>query len=135
MSDVADRLRRLVVNRAGNRCEYCRLSQEGQEATFHIDHITPSARGGATESDNLALACVSCSLRKSARRSALDPLTGKKVSLFHPRRQSWSRHFRWEGMTIVGSTPTGRATVHVLGMNRPLILAIRLEESLRGRLT
>ena len=36
---------------------------------------------------------------------------------------------------IIGSTPTGRATVHVLDMNRPLILAIRLEESLRGRLT
>ena len=26
MSDVADGLRRLVVNRTGNRCEYCRLS-------------------------------------------------------------------------------------------------------------
>ena len=135
MSDVADRLRRLVVDRAGNRCEYCRLSQEGQEASFHIDHITPRAWGGSTEPDNLALACVSCSLRKSDRRSALDPLTGRKVSLFHPRRQSWSRHLRWEGMTIIGSTPTGRATVHVLDMNRPLILAIRLEESLRGRLT
>ena len=49
MSDVADRLRRLVVDRAGNRCEYCRLSQEGQEASFHIDHITPRAWGGSTE--------------------------------------------------------------------------------------
>ena len=36
---------------------------------------------------------------------------------------------------IVGSTPTGRATVHLLDMNRPLTLAIRREESLRGRLT
>jgi hypothetical protein len=135
MSDVAVRLRRLVVNRAGQRCEYCRLSQEGQEASFHIDHIMPRAWGGTTEPDNLALACVSCSLRKSARRSAPDPLTGRNVSLFHPRRQYWSRHFRWEGMTIVGATPTGRATVHALDMNRPLTLAIRLEESLRGRLT
>jgi len=39
MSDVADRLRLLVVNRAGNRCEYCLLSQDGQEASFHSDHI------------------------------------------------------------------------------------------------
>jgi HNH endonuclease len=135
MSDVSYRLRRLVVNRAGNRCEYCRLSQEGQEASFHIDHIKPRARGGSTERDNLALACASCSLRKSARRSALDPLTGRKVPIFHPRRQNWLRHFRWEGMEIVGSTATGRATVQLLDMNRPLILAIRLEESLRGRLT
>ena len=28
MGDVADVLRRLVLNRAGNRCEYCRSSQE-----------------------------------------------------------------------------------------------------------
>ena len=46
MSEVADRLRRVVVNRAGNRCEYCRLSQEGQEATFHIDHISPRGSRG-----------------------------------------------------------------------------------------
>ena len=64
MSDVADGLRRLVVNRAGNRCEYCRLSQEGQEAIFPIDHITPSARGGAAEPDHLTLACVSLSPAK-----------------------------------------------------------------------
>ena len=29
MSDVAPRLRRLVDERAGGRCEYCRLAQEG----------------------------------------------------------------------------------------------------------
>src|SRR5262245_36411990 len=50
-------------------------------------------------------------LRKEARRSAVDPDTGRRVPLFHPRRQRWSDHFRWEGFTIVGLTPTGRATV------------------------
>jgi len=65
-------IRRIVVQRAGNRCEYCRLSQAGQEAVFHIDHILPESEGGMTELDNLALACVSCSLRKGARRAAVD---------------------------------------------------------------
>ncbi len=133
MSPLHARLRRLVVRRAGNRCEYCGLSQEGQEATFHIDHILPQAAGGPTAAENLALACVSCSLRKEARRSARDPATGHVVPLFHPRRQRWTRHFHWEGVELVGQTPTGRATVAALHMNRPLILAIRQEEAERGR--
>lgn len=39
MSYISASLRKLVISRAGNRCEYCRLSQKGQEATFHIDHF------------------------------------------------------------------------------------------------
>ena len=36
----------------------CRLSQEGQEASFPISHIKPFARGNATEPAHLTLACV-----------------------------------------------------------------------------
>ncbi len=133
MSDVPTRLRRLVENRAGGYCEYCRLAQQGQEATFHIDHIVPMVAGGPTVAENLAVACVSCSLRKAARRFAPDPLTGRRVALFHPRRQRWARHFQWRGFTVVGQTATGRATVAALEMNRPLILAIRQEEAAHGR--
>ncbi len=133
MSVVSARLRRLVVMRAGRRCEYCGLSQDSQEATFHIDHIVPRMAGGLSLADNLALACVSCSLRKEARRSAVDPNSHRSVALFHPRRQRWSDHFRWVGPRVLGLTPTGRATVVALRMNRPLVLAIRAEEVLRGR--
>jgi hypothetical protein len=133
MSLIPARLRRLVVGRARNRCEYCGLAQEGQEATFHIDHIVPVAAGGPTTAANLALACVSCSLRKEARQSAVDPRGGRKVRLFHPRRQRWADHFRWQGVRVVGLTSTGRATAAALQLNRPLILAIRREEAGRGR--
>jgi len=126
-------LRREVLRRAGERCEYCGLAQAGQEAVFHVDHVTPVAAGGATALENLALACVSCSLRKGARQSAPDPTTGKEAPLFHPRADSWRRHFRWEGNLIIGLTPTGRVTVAALNMNRSLMLAIRGEEMLRGR--
>jgi hypothetical protein len=126
-------LRELVILRSGNCCEYCRLSQVGQEATFHIDHVIPLAAQGKTEADNLALACVSCSLHKSAKLMANDPDTSESVQLFNPRQQSWSEHFYWEGVCVVGMTPTGRATVNALQMNRPGILAIREEEILLGR--
>lgn len=133
MSTIPAQLRRLVRARAGSRCEYCGLSQEGQEATFHVDHVVPKRSDGPTQTSNLAFACVSCSLRKEARRSAVDPTSGRAASLYHPRRQRWATHFRWEGVRVVGLTPTGRATVAALRMNRPLILAIRQEEALRGR--
>lgn len=133
MSDISPSLHAEVVLRAGNRCEYCRLSQLGQEATFHIDHALPRAAGGPTTAENLALACVSCSLRKWAKQMAADPDTGEEVPLFNPRTQSWDEHFRWEGVKVVPLTPTGRATMTALDMNRPLIIAIRQEETARGR--
>ena len=133
MGKIPSSLRQLVIQRAKDRCEYCCLSQVGQAATFHIDHIIPVMAGGATTSDNLALACVSCSLRKSARQTVKDPETKKEVSIFNPRQQAWQENFRWDEVRIVGLTATGRGTVEVLKMNRPMMLAIRGEEELLGR--
>lgn len=82
---------------------------------------------------NLALACVSCSLRKWAKQTAADPETGADVPLFNPRVQIWGEHFRWEGEWVAPLTPTGRATVASLAMNRPVAVAIRREEAARGR--
>ena len=132
-SSVPADLRRLVVGRAANRCEYCQLSHLGQEATFHIDHVTPRAVGGEIVAENLALACVSYSLRKAAREIAKDPETGRMVTLFNPRRDIWSDHFRWDSVMLVGRCVTGRATVNALSMNRSLIRAIREEEAALGR--
>ena len=133
MSYIPPGLRRLVIQRAAGRCEYCGLSQEGQEATFHIDHVIPVTAGGQTVAENLALACVSCSLRKAARQTAIDPQSGKEVALYNPRRDTWREHFRWEDVYLVGLTATGRATIEALDMNRVLILAIREEEAALGR--
>jgi HNH endonuclease len=86
-------LQRRVRLRAGERCEYCRIVQAGQEATFHVDHVVPRVAGGVTSLENLALACVSCSLRKGARTTVIDPATGDAAQLFHPRLHAWSDHF------------------------------------------
>jgi len=133
MSDIPASLRRFVIDRAANRCEYCGLSQAGQEATFHLDHVTPTIAGGESVAENLALACVPCSLRKGARQSATDPYSGQMVALFHPRRDLWQEHFTWQDAEVVPRTATGRATAALLDMNRVLIVAIRREEMLLGR--
>jgi len=133
VSDIPVALRAEVVSRAGNRCEYCQLSQLGQEAAFHVDHVVPRAAGGPTELGNLALACVSCSLRKWANQTAVDPDTEEDVALYSPRSQAWGEHFRWEGAIVSPLSAMGRATAAALAMNRPLIVSIRLEETARGR--
>ncbi|WP_394833294.1 HNH endonuclease [Pendulispora rubella] len=127
-------LQRRVRDRARNRCEYCGISQAFQEATFHVDHVHPRSEEGPTEYENLALACVSCSLRKGARTHALDPATGARVATYNPRHDRWNEHFAvGEDMRIVGRTPSGRATVELLSMNRTLAVAIRVEEARCGR--
>jgi len=106
------RLVRAVRERASRICEYCRLPQEFQEATFHIDHILPRSAGGKTTLDNLALACVSCSLHKATRLDVSDPLTQESLLLFHPRKDSWFDHFTWgKDWRLAGLTPEGRATI------------------------
>ena len=37
-----------VEARAASRCAYCRMHQALQGGTFHVEHITPSVRGGAS---------------------------------------------------------------------------------------
>ena len=93
MTAIPASLRRLVIQRSDNRCEYCGISQIGQVATFHIDHVVPVVASGETTAENLALACVSCSLRKGARQKVEDLETGKIVSVFNPRQQVWKEHF------------------------------------------
>jgi hypothetical protein len=133
MSHIPLFLRKLVIRRAKNRCEYCQLSQKGQEATFHVDHIVPIASGGKTVAENLALACVSCSLRKGAREFVTVNDSKVKVKLYHPRKDVWNEHFEWNGVVIASLTDKGKVTVDLLNLNRRLILAIREEESLLGR--
>lgn len=124
---IPEELRRQVISRSDARCEYCGLAQVGQEATFHIDHIHPSSLGGMTELENLALARVSCSLRKGAKVSAFDHQSGETVPLFHSRRDLWNHYLRWGALEIIGISATRRTTVEALVMNRSITLGIRRE--------
>ena len=128
------RLVKLVRERAGDVCEYCVLPQASQEATFHVDHVLPRSQNGPTTLANLALACVTCSLRKAARTTANDPRTGHAVLLYNPRTDVWAEHFAFTTTwRLRGRTPTGRATIEALGMNRPAIVLIRRELVLLNR--
>jgi hypothetical protein len=117
-----------VADRAGHRCEYCKMHQALQGSTFHVEHILPEALGGPTNLDNLAFACPSCNLHKSNRTDAEDSESAAIAPLFHPRQQVWTEHFRWQDKIIEGLTPTGRATIAALQINSPRHLLIRQAE-------
>lgn len=115
-------LRELIRKRAGDRCEYCQqpsASPIGLTARLQIEHIIARQHRGKTEAENLALACIRCNLFKGPNLTGIDPETEKTVRLFHPRQDSWSEHFRFEGPYVVGLTPIGRTTVVTLNMNEP----------------
>lgn len=115
-----------VRQRADHRCEYCQLRQEDSPlAALHIEHVIPKKHGGSDDLQNLALACIDCNLHKGPNLTGIDPESGEITELFHPRRETWSDHFEWRGIYIVGRTAVGRATIRVLNMNSDDQLALR----------
>ncbi|HEY3241920.1 MAG TPA: HNH endonuclease [Phycisphaerae bacterium] len=119
-------LRQFIRARAGRRCEYCHLPDgAAPAAVFHVEHIVARQHGGSDADDNQCWSCHRCNLCKGPNLSGRDPLTGKIVRLFDPRRQQWGRHFAWHGPVLVGRTQAGRATIAVLRINDPQRLELR----------
>jgi hypothetical protein len=119
-------LRQLVRMPAGQRCEYCRLpDRAAAAATFHVEHILAKQHGGSDDASNRCWSCHRCNLCKGPNLSGRDPLTGKIVRLFDPRRQVWKRHSEWLWAVLVGRTQIGRATIAVLNINDPHRIELR----------
>jgi len=116
-----------VARRAAFCCEYCRSREQFSADPFSVEHVAPRAGGGSNDSENLAYCCQGCNNRKYKNVDAIDPVTGERVPLFHPRRDRWSDHFAWneDYSLIVAVTPTGRCTLALLQLNRPGLVGLR----------
>ncbi len=115
---IGSEQRRLVKERAGNCCEYCRVGEDDRLSAFHVDHVIALKHGGTDATDNLCLACYKCNGYKGPNVATLDPETGKAIRLYNPRQHQWNGHFRVNpNATITGLTPEGRATIAVLRIN------------------
>jgi hypothetical protein len=124
-----------VFERASGCCEYCLSRADFSPSPFAAEHILPRHAGGTNKLDNLALSCQACNNHKFTATEALDPGSGLIVPLFHPRRDKWSEHFSWseDFLTIIGQTPTGRATVNRLQTNRASVVNLRRVLRLDGK--
>jgi 5-methylcytosine-specific restriction endonuclease McrA len=111
-------LRKFVVERAENRCKYCRIHQNVESFFhFHVEHIVARQHGGLSIETNLALACYHCNLHKGPNLSAIDPNDGQVVRLFHPRKDRWEEYFQIRESRVFGRTAIGRATAVLPAMN------------------
>jgi len=121
------RVKRAVRQSARNRCEYCHSPEPFSPSAFSIEHIIPRFEEGNDQAENLALACQECNNRKFTAIDAYDPLSGSRAPLFHPRQAHWHDHFAWnEDFTLLlGLTPTGRATIEKLQLNRLSLINLR----------
>ena len=126
-------LRALVRRKAVCVCEYCRVHEDDVLAPHEPDHIIAEQHGGQTTADNLAFSCYHCNRLKGTNIASVDPASGQSVFLFHPRRDSWSEHFKLEGARIVPLTPVGRATVALLKFNTAERLEFRATLVAAGR--
>lgn len=121
------KLKAEVAHRSGQCCEYCWSQSRFSPDPFSVEHILPRSKGGNNELGNLAFSCQGCNNRKYNHVVGRDPVNGNWVPLYHPRRQGWGDHFVWnEDYTLIlGLTPTGRATVERLQLNREGVVNLR----------
>jgi len=128
-AQIPAEIRQRIREEAGHRCGYCLSPQHLVLGVLEIEHIVPKACGGMDDESNLWLSCRLCNSFKAVQTKALDPITGRRVKLFHPRRQNWARHFRWndDGTSVLGLTPCGRATVLALQLNNLFAVTVRRE--------
>lgn len=119
--------RRFVEERAQGCCEYCASLASYAPQSFTVEHITPRSKGGETILENLALSCPGCNSHKYNKTQGYDPESGQPAPLYHPRQQNWREHFAWsfDYSIITGLTPTGRATIETLHLNRERVINLR----------
>src|SRR6266849_8134302 len=86
-------VRRLVMNRAHNSCEYCLLDSEEADFPHEIDHYVPLVHGGKSDANKLVFSCVKCNRHKGTNIASFDPVDGTIVAVFNPRLQTWRDHF------------------------------------------
>lgn len=125
-------LRNLIRERAGKRCEYCKLHESDADFfTFHVEHVVPKQHGGRNDFESLCYSCAECNWHKGTNLAGL--LSGRLYALFNPRTQEWRRHFRWDHTTLVGKTKSGIVTIQVLNINDAVRMMLRENLLLEGR--
>lgn len=133
-NDVSDQLREEIARRSSYRCEYCLIHEDDVGFPHQVDHIVSRKHGGVSALENLAYACILCNRHKGSDVAALNPAAGEAVRLFHPRRDRWAEHFRFDLGVIEPLTEIGQATMRLLRLNAPERIAERALLNRRGEI-
>jgi len=116
---IPEALRILVAQRAGFRCEYCRLPQQIAGFSFEIDHIISLKHSGITHADNLAYSCPICNGNKGSDLGSILPDRPREIiRFFNPRTDNWFDHFEVQNGLIMAKTEIADVTIKIFDFNR-----------------
>jgi len=110
-------VRRIVIERALSRCEYCLIDESDTFCGCQIDHIIAEKHGGQTSESNLAFTCTFCNRFKGSDIGSIADSTGEFTRFFNPRTDNWDAHFRFNNFWITPLTPIGETTCKILQFN------------------
>ena len=124
--------RKLVMERAGHRCEYCRVLEYLSSFGYHIDHIIGVQHGGLNSLNNFAYVCSSCNWKKGPNISSILHLEGPLIPLFNPRILDWFEHFEVQKGVLKAKSSIAEVTINLLELNNENKIEERLEMMIAG---
>jgi HNH endonuclease len=108
------------------RCGYCGVSEQDAGAELTVDHFQPGSRGGLDESENWVYCCHACNEFKG---DFWQPDSTKRI--LHPIREDVKAHLTEQiDGTLVANNNTAAFHIERLNLNRPQLVAFRLERRL-----
>jgi hypothetical protein len=117
-------LRQSVRVRHDFRCGYCGVSETNIGAEMTVDHFVPRIHGGEDSLDNLVYCCHACNEFKGDYWPA-----ELELRLLHPLLDDLPLHYReQEDGTILSLTERGANHLQTLHLNRPKLIAYRVEQ-------
>lgn len=109
-------------------CGYCGVHEDDAGATLTIDHYRPRLYDGGDDDENLVYSCVKCNSHKGTYWHEADP---PNLRLLHPLHDDITAHLKEdEAGQLVGLTPQGIFFIQRLHLNRPQLVAYRLQRSM-----
>jgi hypothetical protein len=118
-------LRRFVVSRANELCEYYLIHDKDCVLGCQVDHVIAEKHGGKMVPENLAYACALCNRAKGSDTASIAAASGLLTPLFNPRMHRWAEHFELQGVLIQPRTDIGEVAARLLAFNLPRRIAER----------
>lgn len=120
-----------VRTRFSRSCGYCGVSEADAAGELSVDHYHPLSVGGDESDDNLIYCCARCNLYKGHFWPDAEDLEEQRRVL-HPLRDRMEEHLRLNARTgeVEPLTTTARFHVALLQLNRPALVAHRLQKQL-----
>lgn len=121
-------LRQTVSHRYEFRCGYCGVHENDIGSELTVDHFQPRTYGGDDDLDNLVYCCHPCNEFKGDYWQ-----TEPDLRLLHPLLDDMSEHIReHEDGTLIALTERGANHIQTLHLNRPRLIAHRLEREIHA---